>query len=355
MQEPITAGFQLSLQQKRLWSWQGDGQLAVAQVALRLEGKLDVQRLKDALQKIVERHEMLRTTFQRSSGMKFPFQVVNVSAALSWEQVDLSGPLDKATEKIRIEELFAACAEIDQERGPALHACLAMVSGDRQVLVLSLPALCADAATLTNLAEELFRLYANVTQNVAAPLQYADYSEWQKELLQKNDDEAREGKEYWVRHDFTSIPNLPLPFEHKREGNVPFLPDSVPVLLDGQLLSQLDGVASGDVAHFLLACWQVLLWRLTGQAEVVIGYVSDGRNHEELASALGLFAKAIPLYANFEPDCSVADVVKQVRQARLEIDEWQDYFPAEHIRSEEHTSELQSLRHLVCRLLLEKK
>src|SRR5437899_5231681 len=29
--------------------------------------------------------------------------------------------------------------------------------------------------------------------------------------------------------------------------------------------------------------------------------------------------------------------------------------PREHFRSEEHTSELQSLRHLVCRLLLEKK
>src|SRR5437899_8189244 len=30
-------------------------------------------------------------------------------------------------------------------------------------------------------------------------------------------------------------------------------------------------------------------------------------------------------------------------------------FAAQHYRSEEHTSELQSLRHLVCRLLLEKK
>src|SRR5262245_63547117 len=31
-----------------------------------------------------------------------------------------------------------------------------------------------------------------------------------------------------------------------------------------------------------------------------------------------------------------------------------DRWPADSIRSEEHTSELQSLRHLVCRLLLEK-
>src|SRR5436853_2773474 len=31
------------------------------------------------------------------------------------------------------------------------------------------------------------------------------------------------------------------------------------------------------------------------------------------------------------------------------------HLPHVHLRSEEHTSELQSLRHLVCRLLLEKK
>src|SRR5438045_5166865 len=42
--------------------------------------------------------------------------------------------------------------------------------------------------------------------------------------------------------------------------------------------------------------------------------------------------------------------------AFLDPDKTLDRRPVEHdVRSEEHTSELQSLRHLVCRLLLEKK
>ena len=132
MQEPVTAGFPLSPQQKQLWSGQDDGQMATAQVALLLEGTLNVPRLKSALQKIVERHEILRTSFQRSPGMKFPFQVVNAGAEISWEEVDLR-PLDEFTERSRIEELFTRNSRVDITNTPILHACLAKGGEDRHV------------------------------------------------------------------------------------------------------------------------------------------------------------------------------------------------------------------------------
>jgi len=100
MQGPVTAGFQLSSQQKQIWKSQGEGHPAMAQLALLLEGPLDVPRLKAALQKLIERHEILRTTFQRSSGMKFPFQVVHESAALKWNE--------QPAGSLEIEELLSA-------------------------------------------------------------------------------------------------------------------------------------------------------------------------------------------------------------------------------------------------------
>src|SRR5205814_10564310 len=52
----------------------------------------------------------------------------------------------------------------------------------------------------------------------------------------------------------------------------------------------------------------------------------------------------------------VAFRVKQVSAPKGDLAERDDVvFGGEPFRSEEHTSELQSLRHLVCRLLLEKK
>src|SRR5205809_13609 len=135
MQEPVTAGFPLSPQQKQLWSWQDDGQVATVQVALLLEGTLNVPRLKSALQKIVERHEILRTSFQRSPGMKFPFQVVNASARISWEEVAIR-PWDEFTERGRIKELFTRNSRVVIANTPILYACLARGGEDRHVLIV---------------------------------------------------------------------------------------------------------------------------------------------------------------------------------------------------------------------------
>ena len=323
MAEPVTAGFQLSPQQKHLWSLSA-GQPAAAQVAVLLEGKLEFERLKTSLLSLVDRHEILRTIFPRNPGMKFPFQVVSDRSAMPWNEEDLRG-LDSARQTQRIEQLWTQGTQLDLEHAPALRACLAALADDRCLLMLSLPGLCADDTTLRNLVTELQGLYAGSPQSDADPLQYADYSEWQNELVQKNDEEAAAAKQYWKQHDFSAIPPLALPFEARAEAEEACQPETVTVPLDHEFFKRLDAALSGDPAGFLLAGWQVLLWRLTGQVEVSLGVVSDGRSHEELGGAMGLFAKALPLYANFEAPRSFADVVKQVKQSRSEAIEFQDY------------------------------
>ena len=312
MQEPVAAGFPVSPQQKQLWSSQSDGHVVTTQVALLLEGPLDGQRLRNALQKIVERHEILRTSFRRSPGMKFPFQVVNASSDIGWEEVDLQS-FDELAEKDRIEELFTANARIDVTQIPILHACLARRGNDRHFLIITIPAMCVDSISLKNLTLELRQQYEGASNN-AEPLQYADYSEWQNELLQKKDEDGQAGLEYWSRHEFSSVPKLVLPFERKPQSDAPFHPDSVVVPLDGESSNRLNTIASLDAANFLLSCWQVLLWRLSGQREIVIGYVSGGRDHSELSTALGVFARTLPLHTNFEQDRRFADVMKELAQ-----------------------------------------
>src|SRR5213596_829939 len=111
MPEPSTAGFQLSPQQKHLWSLPGGPRMS-AQLALSLEGSVDVGRLKHALQNIVKRHEILRTTFQRNSGMKFPLQVVNDGIAFHWSPLDLRS-MTATSQECQLVELFAANADVE--------------------------------------------------------------------------------------------------------------------------------------------------------------------------------------------------------------------------------------------------
>src|SRR5215471_551216 len=73
-------GFRLSPQQKLLCQAPHDGQGYITQCALLLEGGLKIKPLKEALRRVIARHEILRTTFRRLSGMKPPVQVIGAKS-----------------------------------------------------------------------------------------------------------------------------------------------------------------------------------------------------------------------------------------------------------------------------------
>src|SRR5262249_30252416 len=131
----------------------------------------------------------------------------------------------------------------DLAHGPLLRASLLAFSLHRHVMLLSLPALCADAWTLKNLVQEISQAYATGAQHAApsdAPLQYVQFSEWQHELLDEADAEA--GKAYWRQHHSAAVPALP--FARQPAGDTGFAPDAVAVELDREVVAQLDTVAA---------------------------------------------------------------------------------------------------------------
>ena len=162
MQNSAVEGFRLSPQQRSLWSLQqtAEGQPFRALGAILLEGDLKPHVLQDAVQHIVSRHEILRTTFSRPPGIKTLFQVVGETSQFSWETVDLSS-LDVTEQRLRIAEYFARERErpFDFDQGPLLRVTLIKQSGESHVLLVSLPALCGDSVSLANFTGELSRAY----------------------------------------------------------------------------------------------------------------------------------------------------------------------------------------------------
>jgi len=318
MQPQMSAAYELSPQQ-RLFFEQGR-ESAVAGLAISLQGQIEAGKVRGALQQLLTRHEILRTSFQRRTGMKFPFQVVQEPGTLSWEELALS-TLDKAQQIARIQDFLRDSSQIDLEKGPVFHARLATLGADRHVLALTLSALCVDDVTLSRLFSEFQTLYTGAPAGEDA-LQYADYSEWQRETLRRDDDDARQAARFWQQFKIESIPALSLPFERNTATGPP-----------GWETVAVATSASSYDETFLLACWQVFLWRMTGQQEFVLGYFSNGRNHEEFAGGAGVFAKTLPLLVNFENEPSFADFLNARRTAADQAMEWQDYFPADSIGS----------------------
>ncbi|GAC1687379.1 MAG: hypothetical protein NVS9B5_25890 [Terriglobales bacterium] len=267
--------------------------------------------------------------------MKFPFQVVHQTATLDWKELTWddvhassarSRDEDATNQKEIINSLLLEQSTFGLQQPPVVIARLIRIPReDQHVLILSLSAMTTDSLSLNNLSIELLDEYFDHKKDQSDVLQYADFAEWQNDVLLKNDEEAQHAKQFWAQYDLASAPKLTLPFEIKAQSISAFTPQSLALPLSETFFDQ----TSGNPADFLLACWQALLSRLTGQTTPLIAYVSDGRSQEELKQAVGLFSKALPFQINFEQDLSFHDLLERVKQQRTHIIEWQDYFSSE--------------------------
>jgi len=351
MQEQMIEGYRLSPQQKHLWLLQQDGTPYRSVCAMTLAGPLDVARLRAALREVVMRHEILHTSFHRTAGMKAPVQVIDDENRFGWERVDLSGA-DAERQEAKLRDVYEReCQRRDEfDQGIVLQATLVDLAAENYVLVVGLPALCADSWTLRNLVDEIRRGY-NATdepldQSFGEVTQYLQFSEWQNEMVEGEDEEAQRGRAYWRKQAEGALLDLTLPFE-ARPGTAPATlvaaPERVEVRIDATVVNAIEKLAAAhgsSATNVLLACWQTLLWRLSGQAEVVVDYVSDGRQYEELRDAAGLFAKAVPVRVEIEGHTRFSDLVQHVTEAISEASEWQAYYNWESGRSEEEATAL---------------
>src|SRR5207302_237786 len=120
---------------------------------------------------------------------------------------------------------------------------------------------------------------------------------------------------FWSQQELSATPALTLPLEGKRNDAAGFQPNSLNRTLDPAALQKIELIASqhdASAANFLLSCWQSLLWRLTGQSDFFIAVGFDGREYEELQSAVGLFAKHLPISGRFNGDFRLREVLGQV-------------------------------------------
>jgi amino acid adenylation domain-containing protein len=333
MEKHPTAGFRLSPQQKRVYMLQqGDhSQVYRAQCAVLIEGALDVEALREAVNCVVSRHEILRTVFHRQPGMRTPLQIIEGAGRAAWERVELD-----ETERNDAEELvaksFARDKEyaFDLERGPMIHVLLAELKTERHLLVLGVPSLCADARTLRNVVKEIGRCYAACKAGESLPdepVQYLQYSEWQHNLLA--DEDAQPGMAYWRKRLSQLTPGVKLPTEIEPGNGRDFAPASLLLKFSPQLSERIEEVSvrhSTSTAVFLLACWQILLWRLTGQSAPSVGILLDERGYEELNDAMGLFARSLPVACYFDGNFLFSEVLSRLQEIMVEAGEWQEYY-----------------------------
>ncbi len=302
----------LSFAQQRLWfatQFEPDSTEYNSGAALLLCGKLRIDALRGALDALVARHESLRTTFDTVDGQGV--QVIHPPAPVELPVIDPAGrPVADVVAGL-MGQVF------DLRTGPLLRPSLVRIAPDEHVLALSMHHIVTDGWSMNLITRELSTLYEGEAL-AGLPVQYADYAAWQRDRL--TPEVLESGLGYW-REQLADAPVLELPTDRPRPAERTTAGATEDVVIPAEVLDRLADACKAQGATLfmgLTAAVQLLLSRYSGQADVVVGTVTSGRERPELEDVVGFFVNTLALRTRIDERASAAELLASVRATVLD-------------------------------------
>lgn len=315
----------LSYAQERLWFLDQLGLVGPAYnvpMALRLEGSLNVAALEQSFAELIRRHESLRTRFESTAGN--PIQVIDSPASFDLEVRDLSG-LDEKDKALQVQQLSSeeANTPFDLARGPLLRSSLLKLEQQEHVLLLTMHHIVSDGWSLSVLNRELGALYGAYSQGQPSPLpelpvQYADYAIWQRQWLRGEILEQQ--LQFWSGQLSGAPPRLQLPTDRARPEVASFRGALLGFELSAALLAGLEELARQEgctLFMVVLAAYQMLLSRYSGQQDVVVGSGVAGRTHAQTEGLIGFFVNTMIFRTDLSGNPSFRQLLGRVKEVTL--------------------------------------
>jgi thioesterase domain-containing protein len=316
----------LSFGQEQLWR---AAQLAAGApidaefITVAIRGPLDVAALERSFDEVVRRHDILRTTISTVDGR--PTQVIHPPGTFALPVVDLRSlpHAERELEALRL-ATEEACRGFDLAQGPLLRATLVHKDDANHKLFLVLHHIAFDCfAAYTVFLPELAALYAAFAAGRPSPLpelpiQYADFALWQREQLRRT--KLEDDLLYW-RSQLSRSPALELPTDHPRPLTQTFRGAMQSAELPRQLTEGLEMLSRREgVTLFmtLVAAFQTLLHRYTGQDEIVIGTETGSRHQPEIKPLIGFFLHTLVLRTDLSGNPTIRELLRRVRQVSSE-------------------------------------
>ena len=324
--------FPASFAQQRLWfldQLEPDNSLYNIPTAMRIHGPLNIAAIGRSLNEMVRRHESLRTHFATVDGS--PVQVISEVGSLQAQVIDLRNrpEAERETEAMRL-ILSEARQPFNLATGPLLRATVLRLREDENILLLTMHHIISDGWSLALFFEELGVLYNAFCKGEPSPLaepslQYADFAHWQREWLQV--EVLEEQLAYWREHLAGAPELLDLPTDRPRPAVQGFRGARQPVRLSKKIYEGLKALSRQQEATLfmvLLAAFETLLFRYTGQDDIVVGMPIANRNRAETEDIIGLFANTLALRTDLSGDPTFIELLARVREVALNAYAHQD-------------------------------
>ncbi|XGW00925.1 MAG: amino acid adenylation domain-containing protein (plasmid) [Leptolyngbya sp. BL-A-14] len=333
--------FPASFAQQRLWflhQLAPENPFYNVTAAIRFTGKLHLEALEQTFNAIVQRHEALRTTFNRMDGSLMQrgtaqleaegFERVLMQVITPYLDVPLpvialhTVPADQRDEVAQQQAIAAFQQPFNLTDGPLMRVTLLQFDETHHVLLLNLHHIVSDGWSIGVLIQELSTLYAAFVANKPSPLgelpiQYADFAHWQREYLQGEVIETQLA--YW-RRQLMDLPTLTLPTDLPRPVVQRYRGASQHLILTPTLTTALEALGQQTGATLfmtLLAAFQILLYRYTGQDDVAVGSPIANRNRSELEGLIGFFVNSLVLRTKLAGNPTFRTLLRQVQATTL--------------------------------------
>ncbi|HEV8588248.1 MAG TPA: amino acid adenylation domain-containing protein [Pyrinomonadaceae bacterium] len=315
----------LSFSQQRLWFLDqldpGNYAYNLAQ-AMEISGVLNTVALRQSLNAIVARHEILRTRFIEIDGT--PFQTIDLPAEVAWQFIDLSQlPPDQRLIESKLLLETESRRPFDLSTGPLLRALLVQLAADNFILLLTVHHIVSDAWSAEILMKEVSACYEAYARGetpslTELPIQYADYSVWQRSSAGDGNLELQ--LDYWKRQLNDAPPVLNLPTDFPRAGAQSYRGGKQTALLSRQLSDDVRKFARAHGATLfmtLLAIFDVMLALYTGSDDVIAGTPMAGRDGIDTELLIGFFVNTLALRTRIAPDLTLNELIKRVRETAM--------------------------------------
>ncbi|WP_395297455.1 amino acid adenylation domain-containing protein [Kitasatospora hibisci] len=317
---PEGAPVPLSYAQERLWFMEQFAPGTAAYnipVVRRLRGPLDTAALRRALDASAARHETLRSRYPATEDGRPVLEIVE------------PGPVELATAEAADDEEAgrlvdrAAAVPFDLENGPLLRALLVRTAVDDHLLLLVVHHSVSDGWSSEVLVGEVLRGYAAYTAGKPDPLpeltvQYGDFAIWQRERL--SGERLAAEVAHWAR-ELAGVEPLQLAVSRPRPPRQTFDGAGYGFRVERELLDRLTALGKqhdATVYMVLLAAFQALLARYSGQTDFAVGSPIAGRPEPELEPLIGMFVNVLALPARLGGDPSFAELLRRTRETCLE-------------------------------------
>ncbi|MEP5767386.1 amino acid adenylation domain-containing protein, partial [Nisaea sp.] len=332
----------LSFAQQRLWflaELEPDNPFYNTPLALRLTGKLDKAALKQAIDQLVARHEVLRTAFRNEHGE--PIQVILDHLDVPLQEIDLTAMPEDAREAAMLTEAERAARAPFTDLGapPLLRAELVIMGPEEHVLLLTVHHIIIDGWSLNILTRELAHAYLAHLHGAPKilpplPVQYADFAAWQRDWLRG--DVLEQQLSYWRQQLADAPPMLSLPTDRPRPAVQSFRGASLRFTIDAvtrDRLKELSRTHNATLFMTLLTGFATLLYRYSGQDDIVIGSPIANRTNAQSEDLVGFFVNTLALRVRLSGHSDIPSLLDQIRQTALDAYAHQD-LPFEHLVDE---------------------